>query len=75
MFENRSFENLLKEISTPEISLTAEAVGMPEAISGMGIYVRIPDLNISSKFYIDEDTHTFKGGGHTMSLKLNSVNE
>ncbi len=65
----------LKEISTPEISLTAEAVGMPEAISGMGIYVRIPDLNISSKFYIDEDTHTFKGGGHTMSLKLNSVNE
>ena len=48
---------------------------MPEAISGMGIYVRIPDLNISSKFYIDEDTHTFKDGGHTMSLKLNSVNE
>lgn len=65
----------LKEISAPEISLTAEAVGMPEAISGMGVYVRIPDINISSKFYIDEDTHTFKSGGHTMSLKLNAVNE
>lgn len=65
----------LKQISAPEISLNVEAVGIANAISGMGIYVRIPEINISSKFYIDEDIHTFNGGGHKMSLKLNSVNE
>ncbi|MGN0621131.1 MAG: hypothetical protein ACI4I9_04615 [Porcipelethomonas sp.] len=65
----------LKSISTPEISLTAEAIGIPDVISGRGVYVKIPELNISSGFYVDEDTHTFKDGGHSMSLRLNSVNE
>ena len=65
----------LKEISTPEISLSVEALGIPDVISGVGVYVIIDELGIKRTFYVDEDTHTFKGGRHTMNLTLNSVNE
>lgn len=65
----------LKEISTPEISLSVEALGIPDVISGVGVYVIIDELGIKHTFYVDEDTHTFKGGSHTMNLTLNSVNE
>ena len=65
----------LKEISTPEISLSVEALGIPDLISGVGVYVIIDELGIKRTFYVDEDTHTFKGGSHTMNLTLNSVNE
>ncbi|MCU6720806.1 hypothetical protein OCV67_12845 [Porcipelethomonas ammoniilytica] len=65
----------LKEISTPEISLSVEALGIPDVISGVGVYVIIDELGIKRTFYVDEDTHTFKGGSHTMNLTLNSVNE
>ena len=65
----------LKEISTPEISLNVEALGIPDVISGVGVYVIIDELGIKRTFYVDEDTHTFKGGSHTMNLTLNSVNE
>lgn len=65
----------LKEISTPEISLSVETLGIPDVISGVGVYVIIDELGIKRTFYVDEDTHTFKGGSHTMNLALNSVNE
>lgn len=65
----------LKEISTPELSLSVEALGIPDVISGVGVYVIIDELGIKRTFYVDEDTHTFKGGSHTMNLTLNSVNE
>ena len=65
----------LKEISTPEISLGVEALGIPDVISGVGVYVIIGELGIKRTFYVDEDTHTFKGSSHTMNLTLNSVNE
>ena len=65
----------LKEISTPEISLSVEALGIPDVISGVGVYVIIDELGIKRTFYVDEDIHTFKGGSHTMNLTLNSVNE
>ena len=65
----------LKEISTPEISLDVEALGIQDVISGTGVYVKIAPLSICGTFWVDEDTHTFKGSSHTMNLKLNSVNE
>jgi len=64
-----------KKISTPEISLDVEAFGIPDVISGTGVYVKIDPLNINRSFWVDEDTHTFKGNSHIMNLKLNSVNE
>lgn len=64
-----------KEISTPEISLSVEALGIPDVISGVGVYVKIDELGLEQTFYVDEDTHTFSGNVHTMSLTLNAVNE
>lgn len=68
---NQHIAETLKEISTPEISLSVEAFGIPEVISGTGIYVIIDELGIKQTFYVDEDTHTFKDGSYTMNLKLN----
>lgn len=72
---NETIDESFKEISTPEISLKVDALGIPDVISGTGVYVIIDKFGLNSTFYVDEDTHTFKNGSHTMSLTLNSVNE
>lgn len=72
---NQHIDETLKEISAPEISLDVEAFGIPDVISGTGVYVIINELGIKQTFYVDEDTHTFKDGSYKMGLKLNSVNE
>ena len=50
-------------------------MGIAEVISGIGVYIIIPELEISRTFYVDEDTHTFEDNKHTMSLKLNYAND
>lgn len=72
---NESINENFKEISTPEISLTVEAFGIPEIISGACVYTVINPLDIKRTFYVDEDIHTFKNGVYTVSLTLNVVNE
>ncbi|MCD8216685.1 MAG: hypothetical protein LUD01_01335 [Clostridiales bacterium] len=61
---------VLKSESTPERTMNVTAMGLTDVISGIGVYIIIPDLDISNTFYVDEDTHTFKDQSHTMSLKL-----
>ena len=51
-------------------TLKITAIGDISCVSGACAYVKIPELNISRMMYIDEDTHTFEGGKHTMSLTL-----
>lgn len=70
---NSEIDETLKEKSTPEISFSVEALGIPEVISGACVYTNINPLGIKRSFYVDEDTHTFKGKKHTMSLTLNAV--
>lgn len=72
---NQHIEETFKEISAPEISLRVETTGIPDVISGTGVYVLIDSLGIKRTFWVDEDSHTFKGGGHTMSLTLNKADE
>lgn len=67
--------SILEEKSTPERTLNVEAVGIAEVISGIGVYIIIPELGLSRTFYVDEDTHTFKDNMHTMTLKLNYAND
>lgn len=68
-------DSILNEKSTPERTLTLEALGIPEVISGVGVFVIIPELGLSRTFYVDSDTHTFRGNKHTMSLTLNYAND
>lgn len=72
---NDLIEGILDEMSTPERALDVEAMGIADVISGIGVYIIIPELGISRTFYVDSDTHTFKDNLHTMSLKLNYAND
>lgn len=67
--------SILNEKSTPERTLTLETIGIAEVISGIGVYVIVPELELSRTFYIDDDTHTFQDNLHKMSLKLNYAND
>lgn len=68
-------DSMLAEESTPERTLTIEALGIADVISGIGVFVIIPHLELSRTFYVDEDTHTFEGASHTMSIKLTPVTD
>ena len=72
---NDLIESIMEEKGTPERTLTVEAMGIAEVISGIGVYIIIPELEISRTFYVDEDTHTCEDNKHTMSLKLNYAND
>lgn len=72
---NDLISSILNEKSTPERTLDIEAVGIPEVISGIGLFIIIPELELSRTFYVDSDTHIFQDNMHTMSLKLNYAND
>lgn len=72
---NDLISSILDEKSTPERTLNVEAIGIAEIISGIGVYIIIPELNLSRTFYVDEDTHVFEDNKHTMTLKLNYAND
>lgn len=67
--------SMLTEKSTPERSLKIDALGIPDVISGLGVFVIIPSLNISKTYYVDEDSHIFKDNYHKMSVTLNLAND
>lgn len=67
--------SMLDESSTSERTLKLTVLGLPDVISGLGVYVIIPALDISRTFYVDEDSHTFKDNHHTMSLTLNHADD
>lgn len=72
---NDLITSMLNEKSTPERTLDVEAIGIAEVISGIGVYIIIPELGLARTFYVDSDTHTFKDNMHTMTLKLNYAND
>lgn len=72
---NDLIDSILDEKSMPGRTLDVEAIGISDVISGIGIYIIIPELGLSRTFYVDSDIHTFKDNLHTMSLKLNYTND
>ncbi len=67
--------SMLAEKSTPERSLSLSCLGLPDVVSGVGVFIVIKHLGLSRTFYVDEDTHTFTDQKHTMSLKLNYTSD
>ncbi len=63
-------KSILAESIVPERVLTVTALGLPEVITGIGVFVVIKELGISKTYYVEEDSHTFRGLHHSMSLKL-----
>lgn len=72
---NDLIASILEEKSTPTRSLSLTAMGIAEVISGIGVYIIIPELGLSRTFYVDEDEHTFEDNKHMMSLKLNYASD
>lgn len=65
----------LKEKSTPEETFNVTALGISQVISGVGVWVKIDHLGVARTYWVDEDTHTWQGDVHTMTLKLTKNNE
>lgn len=51
-------------------TLKVTASGNINCVAGGCVYVDIPEAGTKRMMYIEEDTHTFEGGKHTMSLVL-----
>ena len=68
-------KSILAEKGVTENTLTINALGITEVVSGVGVFVKIKPLGISRTYYVDEDTHIFEGEKHTMTLKLNIASD
>lgn len=67
-------KTMLQEKKAVEHDLSLNnVIGIPDVISGVGVFIKVEHLGINKTFYVDSDTHTFKGNLHTMSLSLNLV--
>lgn len=72
---NDLIDGMLNKESQPEKTLTVNAFGQSDVISGVGVWVLIPELGLNQTFYVDEDVHSFKGNNHMMQLKLNFTDD
>ena len=61
----------LREQGRVEKTISADVLGDPQIISGVGVFVQIPYLSINGTYYVDEDTHTWDGDSYKLSVKLN----
>lgn len=67
---NELVKTTLEENSQPNRSLSVTARGLPDVITGIGVFVKIQHLGISKMYYVEEDSHTFQGRDHSMNLTL-----
>ncbi|WP_139489376.1 XkdQ/YqbQ family protein [Brevibacillus dissolubilis] len=49
--------------------------GIPDVISGTAVYVMVKELDIQKAYYVEEDSHSFTGRKHMMSLTLSETDE
>lgn len=72
---NELVQTILEENNQPNRSLTMTALGLPEIKTGIGVFINIKELDISKTYYVEEDSHSFQGNSHQMSLKLVPAND
>lgn len=56
-------------------TFSIDALGIAPVISGSAIYVIAKELGVGRAFYVDEDSHTFSGNEHMMSLTLTKTDD
>lgn len=67
---NELVQTTLAENNKATQSLTLTALGLPEVVTGVGVFVAVKPLGISKTYYVEEDTHTFDNHAHAMTLSL-----
>ena len=68
-------KNTLAKNSKPSADLSVTALGIPDVITGIGVFVTVKPLGISKTYYVEEDSHTFEGRYHSMTLKLSPAKD
>lgn len=63
-----------KALKPMERKCSIEALGNIEAITGNAVKVKANHSDVNGLFFIDGDTHSWKGGLYTMTLTLNFEN-
>lgn len=67
---------LLNEKKMPSRQLRLNnLLGITDVISGVGVFVIIPRVDVSRTLYVDSDTHIFKDNSHLMSLQLSYASD
>lgn len=56
-------------------TFSVDALGIAPVISGSAVYVISKELGVSRAFYVDEDSHSFAGNDHQMSLTLTKTDD
>ena len=57
-----------------EQTVAVEVTGNPALVAGQAVVVRETSARVSGLFWIDADTHTWKGGDYVTKLDLNFRN-
>lgn len=66
---------IMKEKGKVGRQFSISAIGLTDVISGTAIYVIEKKLKIKKGYFVEEDSHHFKGTEHTMSLKLSETDK
>lgn len=67
-------KTMLQEQAMPKRKLQLSGViGIPDVISGVGVFIKIPHLELGETFYVDGDSHVFQDNMHTMTLTLSKA--
>lgn len=68
---NQRIKVFNEEKSIVSRELKVSAMGDSSVISGGCVYAYISPIKTKRIMYVDEDTHTWEKGYHSMNLKLN----
>ncbi|MCM1441861.1 MAG: hypothetical protein NC131_22010 [Roseburia sp.] len=63
-------ETSLNEVNKPDKTFNVTTLGAPDVVAGVGVFIRIEELDIEQSYYVDEDTHTLSDSHHMMDLSL-----
>lgn len=63
-------QTLLEDMRYVEQTLQTECIGDPSLIAGVAAMVKVPDVSLFSTMYVEEDSHSFESGLHTMTLRM-----
>ena len=72
---NSLVQSVLAEKSAPKRTVALETIGIPSVISGIGVFVIIPEIGLNQTFYVDEDTHVFEDNKHTMRISVTAATD
>ena len=67
---SRLVNTTLAENNQDTQHMTITAKGLPEAVTGRGIFVAVKPLDVSRSYYVEQDMHTFDRQSYTMNLEL-----